>query len=204
MINVKPIIVIGCGGHALSVIDLISTHRNFEIVGLVGKKKDLGKNILGYPVLGTDEDLGLIRSKVNNAVMGIGQIKNAKLRYEKFQLLKSYDYKTPNILSSNSYVSPYASIGEGTSIGHQAIVNADASIGKCCILNSKSLVEHGCSIGDFCHLSTGVLINGDVSLGDNCFIGSGTIIREGINIPNNTVIGAGKCIMGWPLSGDNL
>ena len=199
MSNGKPIIILGCGGHALSIIDLITKNKNYEIIGLVGKNNDLGKNILGYPVIGTDEDLSNLRSKVDNAVIAIGQIKNSELRHKAYKLLKLCDYKIPKIISNNAYVSSHASVDEGSSIGHQAMINAGTSIGKCCILNSKSLVEHGCSIGDFCHLSTGVLINGDVKVGNNCFIGSGTVIREGVIIPCNSVIGAGKCIMGWPI-----
>jgi len=199
MVKRKPIIIIGCGGHALSIIDLLIQNKNFEIIGLIGKNKDLGKNVLGYPVIGTDDDLSSLRSKVDNAVIGIGQIKNFEPRYKAYELLRLNDYIIPNIISNNAYVSPSALVDEGSTFGHQAIVNARTSIGKCCILNSKSLVEHGCTIGDFCHISTGVLINGDVEIGNNCFIGSGTIIREGVSIPSNSLISAGKCIMGWPI-----
>ena len=199
MVKVKPIIIIGCGGHALSILDLLIQNKNFEIIGLIGKNKDLGKNVLGYPVIGTDADLSSLRSKVDNAVIGIGQIKNFEPRYKAYELLKFNNYTIPNIISNNAYVSPSALVNEGSTVGHQAIINARTSIGKCCILNSKSLVEHGCSIGNFCHISTGVLINGDVEIGNNCFIGSGTIIREGVSIPSNSVISAGKCIMGWPI-----
>ena len=204
MVSGKSIIIIGCGGHALSIIDLITQNKNYEIIGLVGKNHDLGKNVLSYPVIGTDADLSSLRSKVDNAVIGIGQIKNFELRYKAYKLLKLNDFTIPNIISKTAYVSSSALVNEGSCIGNHAVINAGTSIGKGCILNSKSLIEHGCSIGDFCHISTGALINGDVKIGNNCFIGSGTIIREGLSIPSNSLISAGKCIMGWPIKQNNL
>ena len=195
----NSIVIIGSGGHSKSIIDLININGEFKIIGLVGKKNDVGKNVLGFPVIGTDKDLINIRQNVPNAVVAIGQIKTPHLRAKIFKLLESCEYDLPNIISKHAFVSKDASVGKGTTIGHQAIVNAGANIGKYCIVNTKSLIEHDSFIGDFCHLSTGVLINGNVQIEDNCFIGSGTIIREGIKLPRNTIISAGKCIMGWPV-----
>lgn len=199
----NSIVIVGSGGHSKSIIDLININGQFKIIGLVGKKNDVGKNVLGFPVIGTDEDLINIRKNATNAVVALGQIKTSHLRAKIFKLLKSYEYDLPKIISKHAFVSHEASIGEGTTIGHQAVVNAGANVGKCCIINTKSLIEHDSSIGNFCHLSTGVLINGNVHIEDNSFIGSGTIIREGIKLPKNTTISAGKCIMGWPIK-DNL
>ena len=199
----NSIVIVGCGGHSKSIIDLINITGQFNIIGLVGDKNDVGKNVLGFPVIGTDDDLINIRKNVRNAVVAIGQIKTPYLRMKIFNLLKLYEYDLPKIISKHAFVSKDASVGEGTTIGHQAIVNAGAHVGKYCIVNTKCLIEHDSFIGNFCHLSTGVLINGNVNIEDNSFIGSGTIIREGIKLPKNTIIGAGKCIMGWPIK-DNL
>ena len=201
----SPIIVIGSGGHAKSIIDLLSTNQNYKLVGLIGKPIDINKDILGYKVIGSDQDLEKIRNNVSNAVVAIGQIKNVKLRKKIFKILKKYNYHTPKIISKYSYISDYSSIGDGTCVGHHVAVNAGVKVGNNCILNSKCLIEHDSVIGDFCHISTGVLVNGDVTIGEESFVGSGTIIREGIVIPSNTIISAGKRIMAWPMDkGNNI
>ena len=195
----SSIIVIGSGGHAKSIIDLLRTNQNYKLVGLIGKPIDINKEILGCKVIGSDQDLERIRSNVSNAVVAIGQIKNVKLRKNIFKILKKYDYHTPKIISKYSYISDFSSIGDGTCVGHHVVVNSGVKVGRNCILNSKCLIEHDSVIGDFSHISTGVLVNGDVSIGEESFIGSGTIIREGIVIPSNTIISAGKRIMAWPM-----
>ena len=81
--------------------------------------------------------------------------------------------KLPVIISPYAYVSPYAQIGCGTIVMHNAIINADARVGDNCIINSRALIEHDVVIGNHCHISTGAVVNGAVEVGDNTFIGSG-------------------------------
>ena len=199
----ESLIIIGCGGHAKSVIDIAESTNKWEIIGLIGQEKEVGKKVMNYKVIGTDEDLKFFRSKTNNIFLGIGQIKDLSKRIEIIGKLKILEFNTPSIISKNAYVSKNASIEEGCSIGHFSVINSGAKVGKFCILNSKCLVEHDSKIGDFSHISTGVIINGDVSIGKKSFLGSGSIIREGLTIPDNIVISAGKRIMGWPVKPKN-
>ncbi len=196
----EPLIVIGCGGHAQSVIDIAESTGMWEIIGLIGQRNEVGKKIMNYEIIGTDDDLKDIRSKTKNILLGIGQIKDSRKRIEIIKKLKNLEFNTPTIISRNAYVSKNATIEEGCSVGHFSVINSGAKIGRFCILNSKCLIEHNSNIGDFCHISTGVIINGDVSIGNKTFLGSGCIIREGLSIPDNIVLGAGKRIMGWPLN----
>ena len=195
----KEILLIGCGGHCKSIIDIIESEKKWNIIGLIGQKKDVGMTTLNYPVIGTDQDLISLRKKYDYSFVAIGKIGQGNKRKSIINNLKSLDFFIPSLISKFSIVSRYSSIGTGSSIGHGVIVNAGAKIASHCIINSRSIVEHDVNIGDFCHISTGTIINGGVSIGENSFIGSGTIIREGIRIPPNTVISAGKRIMGWPV-----
>ena len=52
-----PLLLIGCGGHARSLIDVVETSGRWHVLGLVGLPEQLGEEILGYPVLGCDQDL---------------------------------------------------------------------------------------------------------------------------------------------------
>ena len=174
----KLLLLVGCGGHARSLIDLIETQGEWQIHGLVGLAEQVGSTVLGYPVLGTDEDLPTLRSICPAALLAVGQLPDPAPR---------------------AVVSRHASLGEGSVIGHGAIVNAGATIGAHCIINTGALIEHDAQVGDHCHVSTGALVNGGVHLGNGCFIGSGAMLREGLQLPAGTVISAGKRVMGWPL-----
>lgn len=138
----QPLIIIGCGGHAKSLIDIVETTNEFEIIGLVGRGSEVGKKILGYSVIGCDGDLNRIQKRCSNALLAIGQLKDATLRKRIAAMIIELQFNTPTIISSKAHVSPHARIGEGTTIGHGAIINAGAVIGRFCIINSHALIEH--------------------------------------------------------------
>ena len=192
------ILLIGTGGHCKSVIDLIEHEKKWLIKGLICEKDVLLENVLGYPIIGTDNDLKDLKKKYQYAFNSVGQIKSPKNRKNISEKLKNLKFFTPNIISPNSIISKHVLLGKGNFIGHGVIINSNSKIGDNCIINSKALIEHDAIIKSFCHISTGVIINGDVSIGEGSFIGSGSIIREGVKIPPFSTITAGSRVMGWP------
>ena len=185
------ILLIGAGGHARSCIDVIETLSQFEIVGLIEKDEEIKGDNLGYPIIGTENDLQDLRQQYKNVLITVGQTKSPTIRIKLYQLLKELDFFLPIIISPHAYVSKHAQVGEGTIIMHGAIVNANAKIGKNCIINNRSLIEHDAIIGNHCHIATGAIINGEVNVGNETFIGSGVITKQCISIGNNRIIGAG-------------
>ncbi len=190
----ENIILIGAGGHAKAVIDVIETEGRFNIYGLIDLKENVGKKVLGYEIIGTDEDLPKLFNEVKNAIITIGHIYNVEPRIKLYNLLKEIGYNLPVIISPYAYVSKYAKIGEGTVVMHHAAVNASAIIGSNCIINTKALVEHDAIIGDHCHISTGAVINGGVKVGNYSFIGSNAVTKQYIEIPEKSFIKAGSLV----------
>tara|TARA_Y100000590_G_scaffold458083_1_gene612064 strand:- start:2 stop:652 length:651 start_codon:yes stop_codon:yes gene_type:complete len=183
------IILIGGGGHALSCADVIESKKDYVIAGVVLKnKKDKNKN--KFNVVGYENDLLKLRKKYKYAHIAVGQIKNYKIRFELYKILKKYNYILPPLIPKFSYVSPKAKIEEGTILMNGTIVNSNARIGKNCIINTGVIIEHGAKIGNFNHISTGVIINGDVKIGEKNFIGSGTILYNQANVGSKKIIPA--------------
>lgn len=182
----KKIVLLGAGGHAKSLIDVIEQENKFEIFGLVD---NVAKgDVLGYKVLGDDEILKEIKNECPNAIVAVGQIKTPKIRIELFCKLKELGFALPIIISPLAYVSKHASIGAGTAVMHYAFINAGAKVGENCIINTKALIEHDAVVGDNCHISTASVINGDVRVGDNTFFGSNATSKNGVIIEQNAVI----------------
>tara|TARA_B100000674_G_scaffold62902_1_gene43594 strand:+ start:18153 stop:18758 length:606 start_codon:yes stop_codon:yes gene_type:complete len=195
----KPLLLIGCGGHARSLIELVESAGIWKIQGLVGLPDEVGTRVLNHPVIGCDADLAELRKRYPAAVLAIGQLPDPTARQHLASQLDKLGFHYPVLVSPQAVVSRHARLGQGCTVGHGVIVNAAAIVGDHCILNSRALIEHDVQIGDYCHISTGVIINGGVRIGSGSFVGSGAILREGLELPDNTVIGAGKRIMGWPL-----
>jgi sugar O-acyltransferase (sialic acid O-acetyltransferase NeuD family) len=190
----KEIILIGGGGHCRSVIDVIEQEGLFEIAGIVDKSELLGSAVLGYPVIGNDDDLATLAKRYKYALITVGQIKSSLLRVRLFNLATKAGFTLASIISPNAYVSRHSAIGDGVVIMHDALINAGSMIGDNCIINSKALIEHDCQIFKHCHISTNATINGGVIVESGCFVGSGVITKESITIRKNSFSKAGSLV----------
>lgn len=178
----KSIIIIGTGGHANSLLDLIKSTKKYKILGFLSNKKKHGIYFNGYKILGNDNYLKKIKKNKPLVTLGFSSYKNLDLYKKKFLQIKSQNYSIPSIISPYSYVSKRVKIGEGVNIFHGVIVNNNCTIDNGVTINSKTLIEHDCHLGSFVHISTGCIINGSVRIGEQSFIGSGTVIKENIKI----------------------
>lgn len=178
----KQILLIGGGGHCRSVIDVIEQENRFEIAGIIDTKELVGSEVLGYKILGSDEDLKDLRHHYKYALITVGQIKSPEIRIKLFEMLKSFGYELPTVISPLAYVSKHATLGEGTVIMHHALINANVTIGQNCIINTKALIEHDAIIEEHCHISTGAIVNGGVHITAGTFYGSNATCKEYVRV----------------------
>ena len=184
------ILLVGGGGHCKSVIDVIEQEGKYEIAGIIDKEELIGQEVLGYKVIGCDDDLAELYKTYKCAVVTLGQIKTNALRVKLFNQLKKIGYVLPTIVSPIAYISKHVTIGESTIVMHHALINAGARVGKNCIINTKALIEHDCTVEDNCHISTGAILNGGVVVKENTFIGSNATTRESIEISEFIKVGS--------------
>lgn len=178
----EKIVLIGGGGHCKSVIDVVEQENKYEIIGVIDTKENIGKKVLGYQIIGCDDDLSEVFKICKNAVVSVGHIKSNALRVSLFEKAKNIGFNMPTIISPLAYVSRYSKIGEGSVVFHHALVNSNAEVGKNCIINTKALIEHDSIIRDNCHISTASVINGGVVVKENTFFGSNSVSKEYVEI----------------------
>ena len=188
----KPLILVGGGGHCKSVID-VAESAGYTILGILDKPEEVGKQVLAYKVIGTDDDIPQYVDKAE-FVITVGQIKSSAIRHKIAERIEKAGGKLATIVASDATFSKYATIGEGAVILHKCVVNADAKIGKNCIINTMANIEHEVEIGDFCHISTGVMVNGMTKVGNDTFVGSGSVLYNCIEVPNDSIIPAGTIV----------
>lgn len=192
----ERLILIGGGGHCKACIDVIEQESRYEIAGILDKAERVGQIILGYPIVGTDNDIKTYMQKGHHFLITIGQIHSPQSRIKLFSALKMLHAPLATVISPRAYVSQHATIGDGTIIMHDALINTDAQIGENCIINTKALIEHDVRIKENCHISTGALINGGTIVRSGTFFGSGAISKEYTQTLNNAFIKAGTVYKG--------
>lgn len=188
----RRLILVGGGGHCKSVID-VAESAGYTILGILGKPEEVGKQVLGYPVVGTDDDMIRYVDQAEFLVT-VGQIGSPELRVRLHAMVERAGGSLATVISPLAHVSRSAIFGEGTVVMHQAVVNADARIGKGCIINTFANIEHDVTVGDYCHISTGAMVNGNCHVGDKCFMGSRAILVNGVTVGDGIVVGAGSLV----------
>lgn len=191
----EKLIIIGGGGHCHSCLDVIETEGRFEIAGILDLPNRHGEKALDHVIGHGDHDLPRLVRQFKNVLIALGQIKSPDLRIKYFHQVKELGGCLPVIISPRAYVSRHSSIGEGTVIFHDVVINANAQVGKNCIINTKALLEHDVIVGDHCHISTGAIVNGTAFIGEKTFLGSNTVTRDGIKIGRECVVAAGSRVM---------
>lgn len=192
MEHLKPLILVGGGGHCKSVIEAAES-VGLAIKGILDLPSEIGKKILGSEVIGSDDDIPLYVDECE-FIVTLGFIKNPALRNKIHARIEAAGGTLATVIASTAHVSRHATIGAGTVVLHGAIVNAGAQIGKGCIINTLSNIEHDAVIGDYCHISTGAMVNGDCKVGANTFLGSQSVMVNATSIPANSVFAAGCMI----------
>ena len=187
------LILVGGGGHCKSVID-VAECAGYNIVGILDKPEEFQKEILGYYVIGADCD-AVKYIDTCEFMISVGQVKSVALRIRLYHMLKDMNACLATVIAPLAHVSRHASIGEGSIVLNNAVVNADVRIGCNAIINTASVIEHEVKIGDFCHVSTGAIVNGNCRIGDRVFVGSQCVCKNGINICSDVIVGAGSTVL---------
>lgn len=186
------IVIVGSGGHAKVIIDILSSSKKYDPVGCV--TADLSAMaVLGVPVLGNDAALPKLFSKgIKYAFVAIGD--NRK-REELSKYVVGLGFELINVISVHSYIASSVKLGKGIAIMPGAIINACAVIENNAIINTGVTIDHDCLISAGCHIAPGCNIAGNVSIGQGSFLGVGCKVVPKITIGEWSIIGAGAVVV---------
>lgn len=191
----EKIVILGCGGHAKSILDTIETGKKYEIAGFVDKDATENASYHGYRCIGTDEELPqLYRNGIRYACIGVGYLGRGGIREKLYYRLKEIGFVLPPIVDATAIIARDVHIGEGGVVAKHAVVNAGARIGKMSIINTCAVIEHDVCMGDFSHAAVAAVLCGGVSTGGRCLIGANAVVIQGIHIGEHVIVGAGAVV----------
>jgi sugar O-acyltransferase (sialic acid O-acetyltransferase NeuD family) len=185
----NSIVIVGGGGHAKMCIDLLRQTKDYEILGIIDDKLEVGAAILGVKVIGGNSSLSnLVKLGVKFAVNGVGAISNPKRRANIHENLEEIGFFLPNLVHPLSNIEPSVSMGGGNQIMMGAVVGSDVQIGNGCIVNSGAIISHECILRDHCHVAPGAVLAGSVDVGHSSVIGMGATVYLGLNIGRDAMV----------------
>lgn len=190
----KKVIIIGAGGHAKVIADIIDKSKDI-VEGFLDDNKTKNEIIIKgkqYKVIGKINDCEKIQleNPEMEFVIAIGNNKVRKQIAERYENLKFYTAIHPS-----SQIALDVEIGEGTVIMANTSINTSAKIRKHCIINTGAVVEHDNILEDYVHVSPNATLCGTVQIGELTHIGAGTTVRNNISICHDCIIGAGSIVV---------
>lgn len=189
----KRYLVLGGGGHARVIIDILAASRT-AIAAIVAPELRQNPEFRGLRHLRDDNQVNHYRPSEVILVNALGSLpKQYNLREVLHERFKQAGYQFLTVISETAIVSKYATLEEGAQVLPGAILNA-CNVGESSIINTGAIVEHDVIIGKHCHIAPGATICGNVSVGNNVHIGAGATIIQGIDIGDGAVVGAGSVV----------
>ena len=197
----KPVIIIGAGGHAKVLVDLVLASGS-EIIGLTDVDASRhGTELLGCLVLGTDDIIADHDIDKIELVVGVGSTAPSNLRRNVYERYAMQGYTFQRCIHPSAIIGGEVEIKDGAQIMAGTVIQPGTQIGKNTIVNTRASIDHDCKIGDQVHVAPGVTLGGTVTIGDGAHIGTGSCIIENINIGKDAMIAAGACVVKDVLDG---
>lgn len=185
-------IIIGTGGHASEIYDILSAEylNNLYFYDLY-KNRSIS-TLFGFPVISEEEELKNILKKESKFILGIGNSSKRKNVCEKIERLGGLPI---SVFSNTAYIGKFnTSFGKGCNIMTFTLVSSNVSIGKGTLINSRANIHHDVCIGEFCEIGPAAVLLGNVKIGNNVMIGAGAIILPGVVIEDYAIVGAGAVV----------
>lgn len=189
----RQVVVVGAGGHAKVVIELLqASAEGFDVMGLVDADP-APRLVLGLPVIGDDSHLPRLRSQgIEAAFVAIGDNRRRSNLADK---VREHGFGLVNAIGAGAVISPSARLGRGIAVMNGAVINAEAQVDDLTIINTGVLVDHDVRLHAGAHLGPGCALAGGVEVGARAFLGVGVTAVPGVRIGADTVVGAGACVV---------
>ena len=192
-----PIVGLGAGTHAKSVLEALRSSGRFDVTALVDDDRARGGiAVLGVPVLADSVALERLRGEgIRHAFVGVGGTRDSGPRRRVFERLHDAGFELPEIVHRTASVAPWARLDRGAQVLAAAVVSAEAEIGEGAIVNTGAIVEHDCRIGDHAHIAPGARLAGLVAVGAGAHVGIGAVVIEGVRIGTGALVAAGAVVV---------
>lgn len=193
----KPVVIIGAGGFAREVLDIIDAVNaekpQYEVLGyIVDSQYGLpGTMINDKPILGGYDWLQQ-RSEDIMVICGVGSPQD---RYKLVKRAEVMGCRFFSVVHPTAILTRWVQVGQGTVITAGCILTNQIRIGDHVQVNLDCTIGHDAILGNFVTLAPGVHISGNVVLAEGTYVGTGANIIEKLRIGRWSIVGAGSTVL---------
>lgn len=184
-----PIIIIGTGGHAVSVLN-VALGSGMSVIAFVDDNK-AGNDLLGIPIIAMEQCFE--ENETANLAIAIGD-NTVRERVSNECKSKLPLAHFPSIIHPSAVIGINSKVGYGTVVMPLVNVGPNSSVGNFCIMNTSSSIDHDCEMKSFSSIAPRVVTGGNVCIGMRSAISIGATVKHGIDVGDDTVVGANSYV----------
>ena len=191
----SKVVIFGSSGHAKSLVDIIESDPNFELVGFIDNLKLKGDEVLNYKVIGEEKSLPELMSEYGfeHGVVGIGEnFLRSRVVEKILKLVPNFQFI--NCIHKSANISKHIQMGVGNVVMAGASIKASSIVSNHSIINTNSSLGHDCNLEDFISLAPNSAVGGNCNVGKYSHIGIGASVIQKIDIGRNCIIGGGSLV----------
>lgn len=190
----KPLVLIGGGGHASVLADIL-LGQGRDIVAVISPDGLSSRKVFaGLTHLTKDEEVKRFSPDSVHLVNGIGMLPRSMLRQRVNQQFIELGYQFETVIDSYAHISRFSTICSGAQILSGARVQTGVVIGEHTIVNSGALVEHDCQIGAYNHIAPRATLCGSVCTHESVYIGANATVIQDLVLEAQSTVGAGAIL----------
>jgi sugar O-acyltransferase (sialic acid O-acetyltransferase NeuD family) len=198
---ITKIIIIGGRGGAVVVGEQIYDAQlrgaPVEFLGYAFDDETLGGEVNGFPIHCKTYEANEKYSKFDD-VKFIYQMWRPDLIEERIRLLDSFkikEEKFATFVHPSALVTKSASIGKGSAIMANTVINPNAIIGRHCSIQTSCVIGHDSVIGDYNFIASLTGIGSNNIIGDRNFFGHSSSLNNKITVGDDCFIGMGSNVI---------
>lgn len=194
--NDNRIILVGAGGMVETAIQAAKLQGKYQIVGILDSSYKKVNNIMGIPIIGTQEHASrILHQGVKKAIVTFASANNRIKRQVEYDRLESIGFEMINIIHPEAYIDPSAQVGHGNLILEGAKIGTQCEIGNNNYINVNSVLCHHSKLEGNIHLAPASVVAGFVEIGRHSLIGMSSTIVSGAKIGENVVVNNGANVV---------
>ncbi|MGV2989280.1 acetyltransferase [Vibrio sp. E150_011] len=187
----KSCAILGASGHGKVVAEIaeLNGYRNISFFD------DRWPNLTSVEHWAVSGDTNTLLANVKEYDITIVAIGHNTTRCAKQRELSQAGAVFDVIAHPRATLSEHATIGAGSVVMANAVVNPFSCIGASCIINTGSTVDHDCKLAEGVHISPGANLAGGVEVGESSWIGIGSQVNQLVVIGREVIVGSGSTVI---------
>ncbi len=183
------VLILGNGGHARVVVDIVNAMGKFNLVGVLSDNPvSSDATFDGLPLL-HEKDIASIPHDA--LIVALGDNRQRKAVFKKYV----HEERFVSAIHPSAVVAADVIIEDGCMICAGVVINPGVRIQSNTILNTSCSIDHECVIGPHSHIAPGVNLAGAVTVGEGVMMGIGSCCMQQKRIGDWSTVGAGAVVI---------